>query len=179
MSARTTGSGAAVEALVTGAVTVLWYAMPDVVRSRAVRASLKAGLLAAGGAYAWRQVRADVDEAAGASDASPGPLSDELEQVRALTARPPVLDADVLGLDDAAPTARARWFPVVALGAVAGVVGGTVAVERAIHRFGERLGQRGVTAPHTRIGAVAGAASVLLTLLSVRLEATGRAAAEA
>ncbi len=154
------------EAVASGAVTAVWYALPDAVASRRARAALKVGLLVPVVGLSVVQSRRALDEvaAARASDAGAG-ADDALARVRALTATTPVLDSSTVRpagdpTDDGRPAWKRGIVPaasaVAGAALAAGVVVGTVAAERGIHRLGRRLGARGVSLPHTRVGLVAG-----------------------
>ncbi|MBX9244322.1 hypothetical protein ICW40_05810 [Actinotalea ferrariae] len=179
--------GAVVEGVVSAAVVTLWYAMPDVVRSRRWRGVLKTGLLVAGGAYGAARGRAEdtagrgrAEDTAGrgrAEDtagrgAAEGVETSARERIEALTSTVPVLDAASAGLDAGPRRSRTR---TLALGAAAAVgvvatVAVTVAMERAIFRWGERRRARGVRAPHTTIGVVSGLVAGALGLASTWYE---------
>jgi hypothetical protein len=180
---RATGTAVG-DTMVWGAGTFVWYAMSDVVASRGLRGLLKTGIVAAAGAWVWVQVRREHDHghdeaavrdddggagAGGSADASGSP--DTTARIRALTSTVPVLDGERAGLRPEHLLGSLPWAPL-ALGAVvtAASIAGTVATERAIHRFGDRLGARGVAAPHTRIGVVAGLLTVAAGLVGDELE---------
>lgn len=175
---------------VSGALTFAWYATADVVPSRGARALVKTGIGAAVVGVALlrartlvaREDRAD-DGASGGSDeqgSGDGPAvraPDGLDVVRALTDRPPVLDADKLGLDEHLRAgALARLARITATGAAGLAVGVamTVAFERGVHRVGEHLGSRGVRAPHTLVGAVIGLATGVLAVVAPDADVSAR-----
>ncbi len=170
------------EALASGALTFAWYALPDAVASRRARGVAKAALfvpMAAIGVMAGRR-----DAAAEAADDAADPAAHgRLGRIRALTHTEPVLDLSAIEADaghDAGavegrrlaariPSARQAALIAAGLAVVAVSAAGFVATERGVHRYGERLGARGVRLPHTRIGVVAGLASVGLSLATDQL----------
>ncbi len=154
-----TGPGVLVNSLLTLVVTGAWYAMPDVVRSRPLRTVLKLGIVAGSVAYGVAAGRvADGPSGDAGADPAPADGADALTRVRALTDRSVAFDAAALGLPGSAQTSGRGDLrrQAVGLGVGAAAVGLTVAGERGIHRYGERLAARGVRAPHTRVGAVIG-----------------------
>ncbi len=157
------------EAAVSGSLVSLWYAMPDVVRSRHLRGVLKAVLLLAGGAYGAAAARRE--QAAGAGRAVDEPPA--LARIRTLTSTEPVLDAASIA-DPATVPERSR-ARVLTRGAVALVgvilsVAGTVALERAVYRWGERRRARGSRGSHTMIGLVSGVVAALIPLAAAQVE---------
>ncbi|GED10791.1 hypothetical protein [Cellulosimicrobium cellulans] len=152
---------------IAGLSTVAWYAVPDVVRPRWARALAKTAIGTAAvvltftstteGTEAREGVRSlrDAAREAGAAvaDATPGPTT-----------------------TDGAPREDNTWAttddgtaPVPAGVAVAGTAAGlalattlVVAGEKWVYRRGERLRDRGVRLPHTRVGLVVGALAVAL-----------------
>lgn len=121
-----------------GLGTVAWYALPDVVRSRAARAMLKTGLVAAGGAAYALAHRPE----------SPQQGPDAFDEVLAAVNEDP---GRTLGLLTA----------VLAGSTALGIAG-----EKAIFRFGERRRARGVRGAHLvpALGwGVLGALSMLVT----------------
>lgn len=184
--ARPTGTAAG-NAAVWGGGTFAWYAMSDVVPSRGLRAVLKTGIVAATGAWGWVQLQREHahdheahDDAApldgdavldsrDGTDTSGGP--DTTARIRALTSTAPVLDGARVGLRPEDLLGSLPWSRVaLAVALTAASIAGTVATERAIHRYGDRLGARGVTAPHTRIGLAAGLLAVASSLVADELE---------
>lgn len=178
------GRGAVVNAVVNGVVTGIWYSLPDAVSSRPARGWLKVAVLVGGSlsiAYATRASQAadahtdgitdggDNVDADGSVDDGGNPSGTEadLGGVSALMATEPVIDAEALGLGGGSPN-RARQVGVAGVVVAALIVAGTVAGERAIHRWGERLTARGVRGAHTRIGLVAGVLTGVGTWLSER-----------
>lgn len=112
------------QAAVMGLTTLAWYALPDVIRSRGVRTTLKLGLLGLGSA-GWVLARPEKAVPAGAQ--GPDLLDEMFEALRAAPGKS-------LGLGTA----------VIAM-----TVAGTVAGEKAIFGFGERRRVRGVRGAHT------------------------------
>ena len=178
------GHRVAVDAATSGAVIGAWYSLPDVVPSRRARGWIKAGLLLANGVVAGWATRVDADDndddannsdndddkdgnAGGpgahrvdaSADSENAPESEvDLSGLAELAVVVPVIDAEALGLSGERPgrpsVVRAA---VVALAALATI--GSVAAERAIHRWGERRAARGVRGAHTRTGVAAGIAT--------------------
>ena len=142
-------------AVVGGAVTALWYSLPDHVASRGSRAGIRTAL---GIAVVARSIASDrrsearrggapVVGAAGASTLPAGP------------AEPPGSDRPgVVGV------VGAVGFLGLVTGAVVGSVTLSVAFERAVHRAGQRAGRRGTSWPHTRIGVALGVVAALVAL---------------
>ena len=161
----------AAEALVSAAVTFAWYALPDAVGTRRGRAVAKAGLMVPVLAIASAQATRATVEAAAHDE--PSRADDALARIRALTGTAPVLDASTISADGETdgrlPSARQVALVTAGVAALAGIAVGTVAAERGIYRFGERLGSRGVGHPHARIGVVAGALMGALSLASAAL----------
>lgn len=168
------------EAVLSGAVSFAWYALPDIVPARRTRGWLKAALtvplVALGVAQSRRAVDgADDDAPDGAVPVGATVSGDaardgaaRLARVRELTSVEPVLDPASLPGVAASGAQRAvlvgAGLLVAAGGALLGVVG-----ERAIFRYGERLAARGVRRPHTRIGVVAGLAAGGLSVATATL----------
>lgn len=111
------------QAVITGVATALWYAMPDLVRSRPARVALKLGLIGAGGA-GWVLARPEQADPVGPQ--GPDVFDEVFEAVRSKPAESLGIGASVVGLS-----------------AVIGVLG-----EKAIFRFGERRRARGVRGAH-------------------------------
>ena len=134
----------------TGAAAVLaWYAMPDLVRSRGLRAFFKTGLAAAVGwaqTYQFEETEsfrtaAALAEEAGCRDC---PKADDTGFAPGDSPESPEEDP-LEGVTEADPKELAI------LGAVASaVVIGTVAVEKAIFRRGQRRRAAGVRCAHLR-----------------------------
>jgi hypothetical protein len=160
---------------ITGAMTVAWYAVPDVVRPRWARALAKTAVGTAGvvlmltstaeGIEARDGVRALRDAARDAgpagTDPADAPADDGAEAARED-------NTYVAEHDEATPVPPA----VAAAGAVAGVALATtlvVAGEKWVYGRGERLRARGVRLPHTRVGLVLGALAVALAAAEPRL----------
>ncbi|WP_413450097.1 hypothetical protein AA0Y32_05440 [Georgenia phoenicis] len=151
------GHGAAVDGVLNGVLTGLWYASPDVVASRRARGLLKVAVLVGGSAvHAARGAKAAGSDPADAVDAdAPAPEAD-LSTLVARMRTEPVIDAQSLGLGETSPGRCPRKAKAIAVTLVVLTIVGTVAGERAIYRWGERLTARGVRHAHTRIGLVAG-----------------------
>jgi len=142
---RTPPATRVLAAAVSGVTTAAHYASPDLVRSRAARGWLKAGLSAAAAAASYpefRRARAEA-EVARAERGDPA-LGEVLEAV------PP--RGRVLG---------------AALGAsaLAASVAGVVVVERWLFRRGEARAAAGVRFAHTRTAVVLGVLAAAVTLL--------------
>lgn len=142
------------QASVAGGVAAVWYALPDRVPHRRHRALIKVLLVTVGGGlYAWSART----PASGSADARRQDGQAERDPAGELAAKAPA------------------WWLRLGTGAQLGIsaavvallVGGSVVQERLIFRIGERLGRRGVSHPHTRIGLVLGAL-VALTALPAR-----------
>ena len=169
------------EALASGGLTFAWYALPDVVPSRRARGVAKVALMLPVVGLAVAQV----GRAGASTDAQDGAVavSATLGRIRELTATTPALDARAIlsPADEDTDGRRGRRLPspkqVALMGpallVLAGTVAGTVAAERGIHRYGQRLGARGARLPHTRIGLVAGLATVGLTAATATLDQKG------
>ncbi|MCL3860793.1 hypothetical protein [Actinotalea sp. K2] len=170
----------AVEGVLLGSFSLLWYAMPDVVRSRGLRGVLKSAMVVGYGAYAAATRPSTSDEEPHDRAATPGG-SDTLRAVADLTSTPPVLDAAELDLaiDSAGSPGRSVALASGVAAFVVGSVAGTIAIERAIYGLGERRRDRGVRAAHTRIGIVAGLGGVLVGAVSTELDRRSALAAEA
>lgn len=123
-------------AVATGVLTTAWYALPDVVRSRPLRAVLKT-CLAGGGGAAWWVLR---------QTSAPEPGPDVYDEVIHAVNRAP---------------GRALAIGAVALG---GGTALSVAGEKALFALGERRRARGVRWAHTLPalgwGVVAGVATL-------------------
>jgi len=150
----------ALTALVTGLATAAYYAVPDVVRSRAARGWLKAGCLAAAVAVSvptaregWQEARTAWRDAVAEDDTADAPG----------TADSP----DAPSPDAPGPVSPARQAALGAAGAAALVasVAATVAGERWVFRRGEALAAAGVPFAHTRTGLVLGAVAAALALV--------------
>lgn len=145
--------GAAVDAVVNGVLTGAWYALPDVVATRRARVALKAAVAVAGVAATARARKpADGDTP---DDTATGNAPD-LTSLVAHMSTEPVIDAQSPGPAGTAPGRTPRRAKAVAVSLIVLTVVGSVAGERAVHRWGERLRARGVRYAHTRIGLVAG-----------------------
>jgi len=130
--------------------TVAWYALPDYVHSRPLRALVKAGLL---GVLGWSMV-AQLPEAAELP-----PYDDEDADCSKSF---PVAGEDPLGGVTEADPAELAVLAGVALGSAAL----TVAVERWLFRRGERRRAAGVRFAHTRQGLALGVLEAALTALT-------------
>ncbi len=124
------------QAVTMGATTLAWYALPDAVRSRPVRAVLKAGLLAGGGA-AWVLFRRP-------KEAGPGP---------------DVYDDVIASVNEAPGRALAIGTAALGIGTALTVLG-----EKAIFGFGERRRARGARFAHTLPALALGALGAVSTL---------------
>lgn len=140
---------------VAGTAVGLWYALPDYVPAGPPRLLAKtavivgAGILLTGRAGRARRGQETAREP---STARTQPSDEATSSDRSNTAG----------------TGASRWTAAGAAGLLAGsaavVVGLNLAIERWIHRFGQRLAERGVSHPHTGIGLVAGSLTVLASL---------------
>ncbi|MCM3659901.1 hypothetical protein M3148_02655 [Georgenia satyanarayanai] len=160
---RQGGHGAAADAVVNGVLTGGWYALPDVVASRRARGSLKVAVIVGGAAWAAaRAVRAaqaaDGDTAdAAAEGGGDAPAAESVPTTLvARMATEPAIDAQALALGGNPPNGVRPVRIAAGVALVVLSVVGTVAGERAIYRWGERLTARGVRYAHTRIGLAAG-----------------------
>ncbi|WP_277207750.1 hypothetical protein [Isoptericola croceus] len=147
----------------SGVATFAWYAVPDLVRPRWARALAKTAVLTTAVALALATTR-EGEEARGA-------LREVQDQVRGA-----VDQADEQVLDQASAAVEPGTGRAVAAGAalVGGLaLAGTVAVlgERWAYRTGERLGERGLRAPHSTVGLVLGAAAAGLAAVEGPLSA--------
>lgn len=166
-----------IEALTSAAVAFAWYAMPDVVRSPRVRGVAKVALMvptavvgvgvgqmrraADAGAEAIRAARVEDGaefESGGGAEEGLGESAGRAEPVDGSA----VEGGTAVGSSGSADGARGgspfvRRAALVGAGVVVlgGGVAATIAGERAFFRLGERLGERGVRWPHTRIGVAA------------------------
>ena len=145
----------------TGA-TLAWYALPDYVRSRPLRALVKTGLL---GAIGWSIVTMLPEEG------ELPPYDDETDCSKGS----PVAGEDPLtGVTEAEP----RELAVLA-GAALGSALITVGVERWLFRRGERRRAEGVRLAHTRQGLVLGVLEAAATVATLAGEAASSARDEA
>lgn len=135
----TTTRERAVTAAVTGAATTVYYALPDVVRSRTARGWARAACLGAIAATCVPDVREGWDE------------------LRA-TWREPGTDGTMT------PGAKAT-VAVAAAATIAGVAAAAVAGERWIFRRGEARAAAGVRFAHTRTALVLGVLSAAVALV--------------
>ena len=139
----------------TGA-TIAWYALPDFVRSRPLRALVKTGLL---GAIGWSIVTMLPE------DGELPPYDDETDCSKGS----PVAGEDPLtGVTEAEP----RELAVLA-GAALGSAMITVGVERWLFRRGERRRAEGVRFAHTRQGLALGALEAVATVATLAGEGRG------
>ncbi|MGY1636874.1 hypothetical protein ACI78V_09495 [Geodermatophilus sp. SYSU D00742] len=144
MSSRPTPSRAGA-ALVTGAVTALYYATPDLIRSRTARGWAKAGLTAVSVAAAVPEFRA-----AWATARERQELDGEASLSETLGALPAGTRVAVLGS---------------AAAVLAGAAGGVLAAERWVFRRGQARAASGRRWPHTGPALVYGAIAGGLRLL--------------
>ena len=129
--------------------TLAWYALPDFVRSRPLRALVKTGLL---GAIGWSIVTMLPE------DGELPPYDDETDCSKGS----PVAGEDPLtGVTEAEP----RELAVLA-GAALGSAMITVGVERWLFHRGERLRAQGSRFAHTRQGLALGGLEAALTALT-------------
>lgn len=132
-----------------GALTAAWYATPDFIESRGRRAAVKAGVLLVGGYAAYRLEPATTEDEE--QEPEPVPEPEDADRASAILAG--------LGLTAAA------------LGSL-----GSLAIERRIPGFAEKLRDRGVRRPNTAIGAVFGglvvASGPLMRAAEERLDAS-------
>lgn len=185
--------GNVANAAVTGGIVCAWYAVPDHLPRRGERVPAKIGLLLGGLALSavlnrtsdGPEVHDDVAEhgpgrhdevaardgdAGGVRDSAPADtfavgngttVPDTHEETA--TSGPAAEDAPTSGLAGA----LGRLSPAAVVGVVGGVVAlttvATVLQERLLHRLGERLGRRGVSSPHTKVGLALGAVAALGT----------------
>ncbi|MCC2308103.1 hypothetical protein [Cellulomonas chengniuliangii] len=172
--------GAVADAAAVGVFGVLWYGMPDVVRTRRARVPVKAALVAGYAAYAWgrrdvpgddpvaRVAAADGQQGGEPADAPRPPASTGSTTglsvvASAIAAGPAVSPAD-LGLPvDADGRFAPRQGRAGRIGLAVAVAGLSVLFESALHRGAIHLGRRGVRSPHTRVGVVMGLASAAST----------------
>lgn len=169
----------ALTALVVGAATTAYYAVPDLTRSRAVRGLVKTACTAvvvgvslpatpAGVAELreqWQELKAGGPGGPDRSAALDNPVPDGTD--------PDGTDPDTddptreVATDAPGDRAGAPVAVAVAAGAAALAVSGvlTVVTERWIHRRAEARGAAGARLPHTRTGLVMGALSAALALL--------------
>ncbi|MCB7135169.1 hypothetical protein [Cellulosimicrobium marinum] len=155
---------------VAGAMTLAWYAVPDVARRRGVRALLKSVVGVAGavatvtatrdGRDLQDAVRTLRDTARAAAD---GTLPTDGEASDGTPDDGPREDnAYVPAVDDAPFPVPPAVLAAASVGAVALSAALVVAGEKWAYRRGERLRERGVRLPHTRVGvAMAGVAVAL------------------
>ena len=164
-----------VEALTSAAVAFAWYAMPDVVRSPRVRGVAKVALMVPTAVIAVGQMRraadagaeairaARVDDGAGLEagggpeegrpegDGAAGPVDGSTVGGSAELGAPDGAE----GASGGSPLVRRVALVGAGVAVLGGGVAATIAGERAFFRLGERLGDRGVRWPHTRIGVAA------------------------
>ena len=135
--------------------TLAWYALPDYVRSRPLRALVKTGLL---GAIGWSIVTMLPE------DGELPPYDDETD----CSNGSPVANDPLDGVTEAEP----RELAVLA-GAALGSAVLTVAVERWLFRRGERRRAAGVRLAHTRQGLALGALEAVATVATLAGEGRG------
>ncbi|PFG41828.1 hypothetical protein ATJ88_0471 [Isoptericola jiangsuensis] len=182
-----------------GLTTWAWYAVPDVVGPRWARATAKsvigvgATALAVGGTREGRELRAGLrdlaDAVAADVEALPGdPAGPDLgpDDLPCEACDPTPAGRDAPDEDPAddnpAPTAgavvaagapTAGAVAAVGVGTLAAVglaVAAAVAGERWAYRRGEALRERGVVAPHTRVGFVLGLLAAGLAAIDLDLD---------
>lgn len=136
---------------IAGLTVALWYAAPDYLHRKGLRAAAKTAVL--GGAavvLAWGPARSST------------PVAPDGEES---TTKQPAQGAPAWsGTGDRwRNTTPALVFGVGGTLLVAGI-GLNIAIERWIHRWGNRLARQGTLLPHTAIGLVAGSLTVLAGL---------------
>ncbi len=153
---------------IAGLSTVAWYAVPDVVRPRWARALAKTAVGTAAVVLTFTSTPEGTEVREGLRflrDAAREADADETD------AEPETATADGAPREDNtwAATDDDDTTPVPAGVAVAGAVAGlalattlVVAGEKWVYRRGERLRDRGVRLPHTRVGLVVGALAAAL-----------------
>ncbi|WP_135849894.1 hypothetical protein [Serinibacter arcticus] len=147
-------------ALLTGAMTVAYYASPDVVRHRTLRGVVKTALV--GGITAvsiddWKRDRAAAAQADGADAAAGAAADDETE-----ADEEQVPTAELLRR---LPARKGATLAAVAGGAMAASIVVTVAAERWIHRRGQARAAAGSRLPHTLPALLWGGIAAALTLI--------------
>ena len=131
-----------------GLTTFAWYALPDHVVSKRRRALAKLALLVPVAVYGGLQERDSAGEVLSGDGDGPAEGPRAVRDGSAGTSGVPVVPSPRRKL------ARGILAGVLVLGTLTAA---TVAGERLIHKTGERLAKRGVSRPHTKIGAVLGA----------------------
>ncbi|MGC5616083.1 hypothetical protein [Georgenia sp. Z1491] len=180
-------------AAVTGVIVCAWYALPDHLPRRGERVPAKIGLLLGGlalsavlnrssdgpevhdevaerGSGRHEDVTERDEDAGGVREGAAAvtfavgngtTVPDTREDTA--TSGPAADDAPTSGLAGA----LGRLSPAAVVGVVGGVLAlttvATVMQERLLHRLGERLGRRGVSSPHTKVGLALGAVAALST----------------
>ncbi|SIP91120.1 hypothetical protein SAMN05518682_0456 [Cellulosimicrobium aquatile] len=151
---------------IAGLSTVAWYAVPDVVRPRWARALLKTAVATAAVVLTFTSTTEGTEAREGLRslrDAAREADADETD------AEPEIATADGAPREDNTWATDDDATPVPAGVVVAGAAAGlalastlVVAGEKWVYRRGERLRERGVRLPHTRVGLVVGALAVAL-----------------
>lgn len=144
-------------AIVASAASCAWYSIPDHLQRRGPRAWATAAVLAASAAATVRIGTEDPpvpeperDEAPRGGEAFPGrPEGSPAGQDGAS-------DPDEVRTAKVAGTAKVADAAAIVVGALGPATATMVAQERLLHGLGERLGRRGVSHPHTRVGLVLG-----------------------
>lgn len=149
--------------LISGLGIALWYSLPDYTDSRATRTIVKTGIVVSSAAYGYGVLKGDGTREGNRAATADGAETDDAaaDGAGAAGATPSTAGPRVAGVRKAAVLGLAA----VVVGASAAT---TVAMERAVYRYGERLSGRGVRLAHTRIGIVLAAST---TIATVALEA--------
>lgn len=152
---------------IAGLSTVAWYAVPDVVRPRWARALAKTAVATAAVVLTFTSTTEGTEAREGLRS-----LRDAAREADAdgADATPGTTTADGAPREDNTwATADDDTTPVPAGVAVAGTAAGlalattlVVVGEKWVYRRGERLRDRGVRLPHTRVGLAVGALAVAL-----------------
>lgn len=136
---------------IAGLTVALWYAVPDYVHGKGPRAVAKTAVSAAGAvALVWGPARSSTLAVSG----------DEESKTTQPDQGAPASSGTVDGRRNTKP---ALVFGMGGALLVAGI-GLSLATERWIHRFGNRMARQGTLLPHTAIGLVAGSLAVLADL---------------
>lgn len=145
-------------ALLTGAMTVAYYASPDVVRHRTLRGVVKTALV--GGITAvsfddWKRDRAAAAEAEANAAHAETDAAAQADEEQVPTAE----------LLRRLPARKGATLAAVAGGAMAASIAVTVAAERWIHRRGQARAAAGSRLPHTLPALLWGGIAAALTLI--------------
>jgi hypothetical protein len=134
--------------MATGVATTAYYATPDVIRSRAARGWVKAGLAVALTALSVPDFRRTLEETRARRESRPEEERVDVKQVL----------ADL-------PPQRKAALAAVGAGLVAGSVASVVVTERWVFRRGEARLAAGKPYAHTRTAVVLGLLSGAMTLI--------------